>query len=111
MIQLHFILMEKRNKMNTFKFIHHIPKNGKGGSTIAYKIEKTNTGKRLVFSVGFCSHKDTYCKQKGRDAAIKQWTNDNKLTLIIKNIKNAEKNMHYLSRDFTSVFDNKISFF
>lgn len=103
--------MGRKNKMETFKFIHHIPTKSKGGSTIAYKIEKTNTGKRLVFSVGFCSYKDHYCKQKGRDAAIKQWANGNKLTVIIKNTKEAEKNVHLLNKCLTAIFDKRINLY
>lgn len=71
------------------KFYHHINYNNKGGCTIAYDLIEHQQGKTLTFSVGFCSHKDTYCKKKGRDAAIKQWVAGNKISMVYKNKKKA----------------------
>lgn len=71
------------------KFYHHINYNNKGGCTIAYDLIEHQQGKTLTFSVGFCSHKDTFCKKRGRDAAIKQWVVGNKISMVYKNKKKA----------------------
>lgn len=94
------------------KFYHYIGVNNKGGCTVAYDLVEHEQGKTLTIALGFCSHKDTYCKKKGRDAALKQWVNGNKLNVVYKGKKKElEHRMLSIASTFTRVFDLRITDF
>lgn len=94
------------------KFYHYIGVNNKGGCTIAYDLIEHEQGKTLTFSVGFCSYKDTYCKKKGRDAALKQWVNGNKLNIVYKGKKKElERRLPTIATVLVRTFDPRITDF
>lgn len=67
------------------KYYHYIPKSGKGGVTLAYKLENMNElGKKLVISIAQVSNNDYYNKKIGREIATTRMLRGNTLTISIK---------------------------
>lgn len=69
---LHFVHVRKRNNrfipifgLTTYRLETSIAV--KGGVTVAYLFH--DVGKKIDFSVAFCSKKDNYCKKIGRELA------------------------------------------
>ena len=91
------------------KFFHVHGFNGKGGATIAYETVKHEHGKLVKLAIGFCSHKDNFCKKLGRDAALKQWVAGNTINLITKRKqKELPATVGFLARSAVYLFDQRI---